>query len=339
MRVSTNQFHNQGINSIQTHQADILDIQEKLSSGKRINRPSDDPVGLNQVHNLKKTMSQIEVFKDNGRYASAQLSLAETQIQTVVDSVQRARELTIQMMNDTYTPENRQATAEEIGQLIEHVHNVMNSKNPEKELLFAGNNVRDTAAFVEDTVNPPLANGDRYVAYIGSPNAAADYDQRANFGARFVQISFDVDNKLNPDDLGDPARVRITDNGAKVFNVPNASSLPAGVDNNVLNVMIRLKDYLDQGVQPPPEIGEDFLSALDSMSQVMAEIGGRQNRIETQKDAGESFRMALEERRMNIEEMDVVQGISDFTQKQNALQMAQQIFTKVQQMSLFNYLR
>lgn len=340
MRVSTNQFHNQGIDAINKHQSEILDIQEKMSSGKRINKPSDDPVGMNQVHNLKKTMSQIETFKRNGEYAKSQLTLEETQIQTVVDAVQRARELTIQMMNDTYSPENRQATAQEIGQLIEHVKNVMNSKNPEKELLFAGGNVKNQSAFVEDAVNPAASNGDRYMAYIGSTNAGATlYDDRANYGSRFVQIGFDADNKLNSDDLGDPARVRVTDNGAKVFDIPGATSLPAGVDKNVVNVMIKLKDDLDNGLQPDPAIGEDFMKAIDNMSLRMAEIGGRQNRIETQKDAHESFRMALEERRMNIEEMDVVQGISDFTQKQNALQMAQQIFSKVQNMSLFNYFR
>jgi len=339
MRISTNQFHNQGIASISKHQNDILNIQEKLSTGKRINKPSDDPVGMNQVHNLKKTISQIDIFQKNGEYAKSQLSLEETQIQTVIDSVQRARELTIQMMNDTYSPENRKATAQEIGQLIEHVRNVMNSKNPEKELLFAGSSVHANAAFVDDTVNPATSSGDRYVAYIGSVNAGALNDNLANYGARFVQISFDSNNHLAPNDLGDPSRVRVTDNGAKVFDIPNATSLPAGVDKNILNVMIKLKDDLLNGKQPDPAIGDDFLKAMDQMSNVMAEIGGRQNRIQTQKDAGSSFRLALDARRMNIEEQDVVKGISEFTQKQNALQMAQQIFSKVRQMSLFNYLR
>ena len=326
MRISTNQFHNQGIDAISKHQADILNIQEKMSTGKRINKPGDDPVGLHQVHNLKKSMAQIKTFKKNGDYASAQLSLEETQIQTVIDSVQRARELTIQMMNDSYSPQNRQAAAAEIGQLIEHVRNVMNSKNPDKELLFAGSDVHASAAFVQDTTT--AANGDHYYKYNGS-----------NDGGRFVQIAFDVNNRINSNDLGDPSRVRITDRGNKVFDIPGATSLPAGVEPNVLNIMVQLKSDLDQGLQPSPQIGEDFSKALDQMSNVMAEIGGRQNRIETQKNAGESFRMALEERRMNIEDMDMVQGISDFTQKQNALQMAQQIFSKVQNMSLFNYFR
>ena len=41
---------------------------------------------------------------------------------------------------------------------------------------------------------------------------------------------------------------------------------------------------------------------------------------------------------MNIQEMDVVKGMTDFTMRQNALQIALQVFTKVQGMSLFNYL-
>ena len=373
MRVSTNQFHNQGFAAISQHQQSVLDIQEKLSTGKRINKPGDDPAGMNQVHSLNKTMGQIDQFKKNGETAKAQLALEETQLNTVVDVVQRARELSIQMMNGTYNEGDRTATAQEIGQLTEHLKNIMNSSNPERELLFAGNNVNETAAFVEDVNNPG------YYAYIGSPNAGAAQKEEANYGSRFVQISFDADNRLSPDDKGDPARVRITDNGAKMFDVPFKNSLndpndpnydpnnpynpnedtifTGGVnydgttitdgtvqlspqpDRNILNLMVELKAYLEKGDAPPGAIATDLASGLTNISKNLAEIGGRQNRIESQSDAGDSFKLALEERRMNIEEMDVVEGISQLTMSQNALQMAQQVFAKVQEMSLFNYIR
>lgn len=378
MRVSTNQFHNQGFSAISQHQQSVLDIQEKLSTGKRINKPGDDPAGMNQVHSLNKTMGQIDQFKKNGEAAKAQLNLEETQLNTVVDVVQRARELSIQMMNGTYNEGDRRATAQEIGQLTEHLKNILNSSNPERELLFAGSNVNEKAAFVEDVNNPG------YYAYIGSPNADdgtanTKYRAEANYGSRFVQISFDADNRLTPDDQGDPSRVRITDNGAKMFNVPYTSAVhdpndpnydaaevfnpnqdtifTGGVaydgstisdgtnqlanqpDRNILNLMVELKAYLDNGQPPPGSIGSDLSNALVHVSENLAEIGGRQNRIEAQYDAGESFKLALEERRMNIEDMDVVEGISTFTMAQNALQMAQQVFAKVQEMSLFNYIR
>ncbi len=348
MRVSTSQFHEQGINSIQNHQANLLKIQEQMSTGKRINNPSDDPSGMNQVHGLNMAMNKIEQFAKNGEFAKASLVLEETAISSTVESLQRARELSIQMMNDTFSAQNRQATAKEVGQIIEQVRNMMNFTNSEGEKIFAGNNVNVTSAFVEDTVNVPANNGsgepllagNKFFAYIGSPNAGVHHDANANYGARFVQIGFDNDNRLIPNDLGDPSRVRITDNGNKVFNLPDgASSLPAGVDPNILNVLVNLKDHLDRGLAPPDSVLDDLKAGLEQLSLVRAEIGGRQNRIEAQHDSGEFFKLALEERRMKIEDMDIVQGVSDFTQAQTALQMAQQVFTRVQGMSLFDYLR
>ncbi len=339
MRISTNLFHMQSFASIEKHQNSVLAIQEKLTTGQRVNRPSDDPIATSQINALNTTMKTLDQFEKNGEYAKSMLSYEETQIDSGVDAVQRARELAIQMMNETYTPEQRQATGEEIGQLIDHLANLMNSTSSEGELLFGGNVVSADAAFVEDTVNPATATGLSYYAYIGSTNAGAEYNEEANYGGRFVQIGFDSDDKLNPDDNGDPSRVRVTDNGSEVFDIPGATSLPAGVDRNLLNVMVQLKDYLDQGLQPPAEIGDDLQQSVIEMSNALSQVGSRQNRIENQYDAGQEFRIALDERRSKLQDQDVVEGISEFTMKQNALQMAQQVFSQVQGMTLFDYLR
>ncbi|MBO1924505.1 flagellar hook-associated protein FlgL [Thiomicrorhabdus sp. 6S3-12] len=340
MRISTNLFHSQGLNSIQNHQQNVLDAQLQLSTGKKINAPSDDPVGLSQVHALNRTMNTIDQYAENGAYAKSQLAQEETAITDSIESLQRVRELSIQMLNGTYSAENRQQTAEEIDQIIKQQLSMMNYRNSDGELLFAGNSVNQQAAFIEDPNNPG------YYAYIGSPQgvaAAATPEQAAeynlaNYGARFVQIGFDDDNRLGADDQGDASRVRITDNGGKVFQV-DGNSTPAGVDANILNSLIVLRDSLLAGDPPPEAVVNDIDSSLDQLNTVRAEIGGRQNRIETQYNAGESFKLSLEERRMELEETDVVQGITDLTKSQNALQMAQQVFTKVNGMSLFDYLR
>lgn len=341
MRISTNLFHSQGLQSIQKHQSDILDIQNKLSTGKRVNTPGDDPIALNGIHSINRTMGAIEQYAYNGQYAHTQLVMEETAVSNTVEALQRARELTIQMMNETYTAEDRQATAQEVGQLIEEVKNMMNYRNSEGELIFAGSSIFAEQAFVEDVNNPG------YYAYIGSTNAIgqvdsqgnAVYDQLANYGSRFVQIGFDADNRHSPDDTGDPSRVRITDNGEKVFTINTATTFTGTPDENILNVLVELKNSLDAGVPPQQGIGEDLYAGIKQLSLVQAEIGSRMNRIESQYDAGESFKIALEERRMNLEDQDLVEGITELTKYQNALQMAQQVFSRVQDMSLFNYLR
>lgn len=196
----------------------------------------------------------------------------------------------------------------------------------------------------------PDPNNPGYYAYIGSDNSTLDpapaLHPEAKYGSRFVQISFDADNRLSSDDSGDSSRVRITDNGNKLFDnfgATTAFTYHGGgtpvPDSNILNLMVEFKAYLDDGKAPPGSIATDMQSALKNLGSSLAEIGGRQNRIDAQADAGASFKIALEERRMNIEEMDVVEGISKFTLAKSALQIAQQMFTKVQEMSLFNYMR
>jgi flagellar hook-associated protein 3 FlgL len=347
MRVSSNMIHNTSFDAIGKHQADLLKIQEQMSSGKQINRPSDDPVGTTQIHRLNKTMNTIDQYADNGRYAKSQLVLEETAITNTVDVLQRVRELAVQMSTDTYNEDQRRQTASEVSQLMLHVKSIMNQKNSDGEFLFSGNNVKDIP-FVDDPNNPG------FLTYIGNPVAGDlepdNHKPDAIFGGRFVKIGFDVNNELKPNDEANMSRVRVTDSGNQVFGFYKTreeldnfdytqSALEPDMDPNIYNVMRVMHDRLLEGERPGDDVLEELRKGIDNMSANMAVIGSRQNRIEAQYDAGETYKIALTERRMVIEDKDLVEGISEFTLKENALQMAQQVFQRVQQMSLFDYLR
>lgn len=338
-RISTTLFYHTGLSAMEQHSNNLLRIQEQLSSGKRVNRPSDDPVAVSKLHNLNKSLNTIDQLVENGRYAKSQLELEDTVLNDAVSVLQRARELTVQMMNDTYNAADRRAAAEEIDQLIKQMRNLVNTRNPEKELLFAGVDSNAAAAFSDqaytDSGGHPVVD---MVAYSGAAT-----------GQRFVQIGFDNDNYLAPDDNGDPSRVRIGDRGDVAFSVTGTPggtitlSRPDGdtvdVDNNVINVLVNLRDWLRDGQQPPPEIGDQLYQAITNISQVQAKMGGRINRIDSQYEALQTFQLTLKEHKKNLEEVDIVKATADFTQTQVALQFAQQAFAKVQQISLFNYLR
>ncbi len=360
-RISTNLFYHTGLTAMERHSNDLLRIQEQLSSGKRVNRPSDDPVAVSKLHNLNKSLKTIDQLVENGRYAKSQLELEDTVLDNATSILQRARELTIQMMNDTYTAEDRRATAEEIDQIIKEMVNIANTRNPEKELLFAGTASTEIAAFLPTTVDnggaaitPPTT---MYV-YLGNANATNTNPvpagvtlpkPEAQSGQRFVQIGFDNDSYLAPNDQGDPSRVRIGDRGDTVFaadatgsatiNLTRPDGSTVTVDNNVINVLVNLRDWLRSGQQPPPEIGDQLYQGITNISQAQAKVGGRINRIDSQYEALQTFQLTLKDHKKNLEEVDIVRATADFTQKQVALQFAQQAFAKVQQMSLFNYLR
>lgn len=333
-RISTSLFYHTGLTAMETHADKLLQIQEQLSSGKRVNTPSDDPVAVTKLHNLNKSIATIDQFVENGRYAKSQLELEDTVLDDATSVLQRARELAIQTMNETYNPADRQATAEEIDQLIQHMLSLVNTRNPEKELLFAGLKSKDPnvpAAFAD-------SNNDGFYEYQGDIA-----------GQRFVQIGFDNDSHVDPNDQGDPSRVRIGDRGDIAFSVDGTTNpinlkRPDGttatnIDNNVVNVLVNLRDWLKSGQQPPAEIGDQLYQAITNITQVQAKVGGRINRIDSQYEALQTFQLTLKDHKKNLEEVDIVRATADFTQTQTALQFAQQAFAKVQQVSLFNYLR
>jgi flagellar hook-associated protein 3 FlgL len=343
MRVSTNLFHVTSFNGIHGHQRELLDIQEKLSTGKQVNKPSDDPVGQTLIHTLNRTMNTLDQYAKNGDYAKTQLVLQETAVSDTITVVQRVRELGLQMMNGTYNPDQRRHAAAEVGQLLMHVKNNMNLKNSEGQYIFTGNNV-NTTPFVDDPQNPG------YITYVGNEQVlGVDHVPESNFGGRFVQIGFDHRDRLEPDDEYNMSRVRISDTGSTVYgfeannyqvqSLTQDARLNQPVDDNIYNVMRLLEQQLLDGEKPTPEVIEDLKNGITNLSNVLSSVGGRFNRIETQYDAGQEFKLAVTEHKMKIEEQDLVEGISKFTVTQNALQMAQQVFSKVQGMSLFDYIR
>ena len=97
---------------------------EKLSTGLRINRASDDAAGLSVSEGLRTQIRGSQMASRNATDGLAMLQIAEAATQQITDSLQRMRELTIQSANGTYGNAERgyidqeyQALASEIGRI------------------------------------------------------------------------------------------------------------------------------------------------------------------------------------------------------------------------------
>ena len=117
MRVSTEQFSTQSFSAINKNQRGIVELQEQLTTGKRVNKPSDDPAALAQIHGLNQSIETLGQYEKNGDYARSQLERQETQLTSAVELTQRARELAIQFSNGTYNQADRENASVEVAQL------------------------------------------------------------------------------------------------------------------------------------------------------------------------------------------------------------------------------
>lgn len=100
-RVTQGMMNNQLLRNISTNLSRINDNQNQLSTGRRINKPSDDPVGISFSLRYRSELSANEQFKSNADAAVSWLDYTDTTLNQANTVIQRVRELTVQATNGT----------------------------------------------------------------------------------------------------------------------------------------------------------------------------------------------------------------------------------------------
>ena len=138
MRISTGQLYDRSIQAVLDNQGDLSDVQTQLASGKKLLRPSDDPVGAAQVLRLTEEIDLISQYKKNSNILTNNLEQEETILGSITNSVNRARVLMIEAGNGIVGIDDRRAIATEIAQIRDQVFDLMNTRNAVGEYIFAG---------------------------------------------------------------------------------------------------------------------------------------------------------------------------------------------------------
>ena len=128
---------NQMTRSLQGRMNDMSLQSERLSSGKKINKPSDDVFGMINAMSYKVTINQIEQYTKNIDEVNSQLSLTDTIMSSVTDALIRARELAVEASTGTQTPQNRASIAQEIASLRDEVFRLSQTRFRDR-YIFSG---------------------------------------------------------------------------------------------------------------------------------------------------------------------------------------------------------
>jgi flagellar hook-associated protein 3 FlgL len=182
----------------------------------------------------------------------------------------------------------------------------------------------------------------------------------ATSGSRFVQIAPDDDNTDPGKDQGDASRVRISDQGAKTFgNYSHTSSTPWGpaysqtanpqMNYNIFDTVRQMVNQLNTGTTGAPNIPanaskmDELMAELDtsmkSVSDTRTDVGTRLQRIDMQNSINQDFKSGLTSNLSKLRDEDMVTGISDYQKTLSGLQMAQLTYSKISDLSLFNYIK
>lgn len=229
MRVSDKLLYNTVLNNLQQNLEKMLNLQESASSGKRILRPSDDPIGIMKVMDYDTAISKAEQYQRNIDNGIAILSSTESAVSTVQNILVRAKELSITALNGTNSDAERSIISKEVDQLHQQVIQIANTR-VNGQYIFAGFNT-GTAPYDPDGT------------YTGTPYPDGD-----------IEVEVDSGSTVTINMPGD--RVFGTSSGGVIETLDNLKSALQNNDiQEINNAMSDLDSAMDQLSNVRAEIG------------------------------------------------------------------------------------
>ena len=317
----TNRYTSESItNNLLSNRSKLVNLQEQISSGKRISKISDDVLASVSVVSTNNSLGKIDNYLKNIDNAQGEIDVSENALLTTIDSIHTARELTIQALNDTSGDEELAVINAQIKQIIQQVKDLGNTKYGEK-FVFGGLQTEPT---------PFTAPVEGEVQYNGS--SSTNYQRK-------IEISDGVTVPINLD-------------GSQIFgecytymgdhdNDPTTPDTLELDGNGLLKTLITLSKELGT-VPADKDLIRDKLDNLDTDLQTLlnsqAQIGSLSSRLEMTKSNRKDDQLNLTKIKSGAEDIDMAKAISDLQYQQTALQASLQVSAQVIQPSLLDYL-
>lgn len=299
MQISTSQFYDQSSSLMQqlTARADTLNTQ--ISTGKKLQAPSDDAVAYRQLATIKRATADDTAYGANIGIAQSLLQQSDTTLSAVESQLQRAAELAVQANSAILSTSDKTAISTELRGIRDTLVGLANTKDARGQPLFAA------------------ASGDSGVT------------QAANGSVTFTGSG---DPPSIP--IGANSEVQPTVAASRVFGGITTSSGAT----DTFAMLSNLADAIDAGTSTA-NASTDVQAALTQVTSVHGSVGARAARVDIEATSAKNAGDAREVDRSALEDTDVTAAITDLQKTMTILQATQASFTKLSSLSLFDYLK
>ncbi|WP_226085907.1 flagellar hook-associated protein FlgL [Mesobacillus sp. S13] len=233
MRITQSMLSSNSLRNLSESYRRMGQYQDQLSTGKKITKPSDDPVvamkgmfyrsGLTEVEQYKRNLSELYLWMEN----------SEAGLEQANNGLQRVRELVIQAKNGTLSSTDREAVAREIEQIKSDLVQVANTQVSGR-YIFHGT----------DTEHPPVP--------IENPPTVAANLSDPSINNYKVEISHGVSLRANVN----PANVFNQELFSVVQNIQTAFENNTPADLN--GVLVELDKKIDSLIAERSELGARY---------------------------------------------------------------------------------
>ncbi|MBW1780231.1 MAG: flagellar hook-associated protein FlgL [Deltaproteobacteria bacterium] len=180
MRVTNKQLLNVVTRSVATSSEQLLKAQERVASMKVINRPSDDPIGMNRVLDFRKKIASVDQYIRNIDSAKTRVEATETSLESVYELLGEAKDIAISQ-SSTDDSSGRVTAAREVSNIYNQIRDIANTRLG-GSYIFAGHDT-DTLPFPKDEVTTGAESSLSGGEYFKVSSSTTDY-----------YVWYDIDN-------------------------------------------------------------------------------------------------------------------------------------------------
>ena len=186
MRVTQQMLFSRYVTNMNRSLTDLMDLNLKAQTEKKVNKPSDDPTGTTRILGHRDTISSLEQFQENVDTAKGWLGASDETLRQTNEIIIRAKELATQAASGTLSDDNREQISYEVRSLFEQLvglantdfedHNIYSghktSTNAYQQVTWLTTNDTDLAESVDFTISG-LAEKTALVQFYDSSGATA----------------------------------------------------------------------------------------------------------------------------------------------------------------------
>jgi flagellar hook-associated protein 3 FlgL len=329
MRVGENTTLNTVRDSLSRSRLRMNDLQKQNATLKRVNAPSDDPVGNTKLMTIRNESLDNEQFERNSNLAKTFLNYTDSSLEEITNLLGRAKELALgQASSAANGPESRIMVAEEVRNIIDEVTAIANRRLGDRH-IFAGYKTH-TQPF-DETNNYKGDDGKIMVevqkdVFIGMNIPGKELFQGSMTPATYKPEPWHPGHPGEPGYQKPPPELAMAAQGNPNENMFNClEALRVGLMTN--NV-----DQIRSTLEPLDKISNRVITTR-------AQVGARTSSIDTAIANMGKKNVFNAELQSGIEDADVIQVVSDMAREESVLRASLQASNKLIQPTLLEFLR
>ncbi|MGV8145781.1 MAG: flagellar hook-associated protein FlgL [Alkaliphilus sp.] len=290
--------------------------QMQVATGKRIHRPSDDPVAISRILKIRADLRELDQFQRNVDDALSWMQTTEEATAHVGDSLQRLRELTVQASNGVLTASETQKIRSEVLQIRDHIvtlgnttyagRYVFSGKKTDQELFDAAGNYN---VDLGDAFDPSTVD-DIMLVEVGVGETL-----------EINTLGIDIFDIVTPTGPGD-RNVIVGDTPGILAMIDDiVTKLTAGDTEGLTNDLAVIDTYIDVNVS------------------ARAEIGAKTSRMEMISSRVADDNLNFRTLQSKLEDADMGEVTMELMNEQNVYRASLAVGARIIQPSLIDFLR